>query len=1532
MNRKSSAGIACALAAFAAAAAYWGTLNNGFTWDDHVHIESAPFVQDARHARVLLTPGFWTGRTEVEGSERPLVLASLLADRAVWGEEPGGYHLTNVLLHAACAAALAWLAWLLLGSAAVAALAGTLFALHPVQTEAVCEITFRADLIAALGVLLALTFLRLACARRSWAWAAAAAAAFAFGLMGKESAVVFPALAMLAEALFPSGARAARTRKTAAVMIAAVLIVYAAFRLPRGGYASLSLPDGATPAAAATLEKKAQAAPAAAPRVTTQYEESPSEWKQAERVHKFRLLTMSGVLGDYARLTLWPAHLQADRSATIETRWLSRRAWAGWAVLLLILAAALRTRRKLPAAAFGLSWFLIALAPVSDVIALPNLIAERYLYLAVAGAALAAAAAIDAAARRCPKPKSALLAASAAILAPAAAATLARVPVWRSDAALFGAPRETDSARVHYNLGLLAQRAGDLDTADAEYRRALALNPKAVEPLVNLAETARLRGNDRQRLELLRRAVVAAPRSAVALESLALALDAAGRRKEALETYARAVRADSRRPSSHLGYAGSLARAGLFDEARRYNQIAIELDPKSAAARYQRGRIDQEEGRLADAAADFREAVHLDPKHALAWENLGVCLHQSGDPAAALAPMKRAVELLPDSADVHRNLGAALDDLGRLEEAESEYETSAHLDEHSAASWHGYAVVLQKRGSLKHAEEAYQMALQIDPAKIESLVNLAGLFELDGRLADAGTLLEAAMKADPGRPAVINSLANLYRTAKRFADAARLYQLSLKTNGRPGDPPQNEALTHANLAASLESLGDELDAAGRTKEAVEAYQRALWADPDKIEPLLTIVRVDERDGHLDLAAELLEKARSADPGRPALIRSLADVYLMEKNFADAARLYELALASKPRPGDPPENGELTRANLAASLEGRGDELDAAGSKKEALEDYTKAVAADPRRTSARLRLAFVLARGGDYAEARRHAETAVELEPKSSAARDLLGHIDRDTGRPEDAIAAFREAVRLDHGNALAEEDLGESLRQSGDLSAALAHLRRAVELQPADARARRILAAALDDAGRVAREAGRREEALAEFREAAGLDPKNALAAEDLGVSLRQSGDQSSALDLLRRAVELQPGGAGAHRDLGAALADLGRGPEAEAELAEAVRLDPDDAEAWRALGAVRRTLGRVPEAAEAYRHDLMLEPKRAESLSNLAELYEKTGQRDEAQRLLERLTLVPGGRAALNDLGNGCFKARHFPDAGRRYELALSANAGPGGPADHAPAPADLILALESLGDELQASREAQAAGLAYERAVAAGSRRPKTLAGAAAGLSLAGRFDEALKIAQTAVELEPKSSAARDLLGRTAFFAGRPGRAAAAFQEEVRLDPKNGVAWRWLGDSLRLSGDPSAALTAARRAVELLPRDSGPQSTLGEVLADLHRPAEAEAAFKVSVELETDADCWQRYAAFLQKQGLLGRAAEAYDQALKLEPERVALLLSLADLRARAGDVDAAFALIERARALGPDDPAVRAAYDDILRRRGAARGGN
>jgi len=812
---------AALLAALAAVAVYVGTLGNGFVWDDHIHIEAAPFVKDARNLRVLASGDFWMRRVEVEGSARPLHLASLLVDRAVWGELPAGYHLTNIVLHACAAAALTLLAAALAAPPSTALLAGLLFALHPVQTEAVCGISFRFDILAALFVFLGLIAARRAHGGRAAGWTAAAAAAFGLALLGKESAVVFPALALLAEWLAPPPRARAKLKWIHLGIFVLVLGAYAAFRAPRGGYDALAAPSvpAVSPAPAAVAasvkreekgeEKPAPLAAAPAPpapvstevvtaatapaaraparratlrppeadvvhsapiRKNLQLDPSPPPWKAALPTSAKRARAMLSVFLDYARLVAWPAGLQADRSAVLDPARLPARAVGGAALALMMLGAAWWARRRHPAASLGLAWFLVALAPVSGLVPLHNLIAERYLYLPLAGLCLAAAAALAAAARRASRPALALGCAGALLSGAAAATTALRVPAWKDDASLFGGRVASDGSRLRYNRARLAREARDYDAARAEYRKALELDPNSVEALVNLAEVEVAVGNTDRELALVRRAAALSPLSSTVQEAFGYALERAGRRKEALAAFKQAVENDDSSPTARAHYVLLLAQSGQTDKALKHGAIAAKLDPGNANIHYANGRIAQDAGRFAAAAESFRLAVRADSKHALAWANLGVCLHRGGKHEAALGAMLMAIRLAPDSADSRRNLGALYDDLGRGSEAEKSYAEAVRLDEGSALGWHAYAVVLQKSGNASSAAGAYERALAIEPNKVESLVNLAGLRLQLGEPDRAEEYLARALAARPGDEVLIRAIESFERaTGRRIA-------------------------------------------------------------------------------------------------------------------------------------------------------------------------------------------------------------------------------------------------------------------------------------------------------------------------------------------------------------------------------------------------------------------------------------------------------------------------------------------------------------------------------------------------------------------------------------------------------------------------------------------------------------------------------------------------------------------------------------------------------------------------------------------
>lgn len=110
-----------------------------------------------------------------------------------------------------------------------------------------------------------------------------------------------------------------------------------------------------------------------------------------------RIAGMLAVVPEWARLLLWPAHLQAEYGppAVPVTGPFGLAHLLGLATLVVSLTIVFITRRRAPVIAFGLTWVVLALGPVSNVfMATGVILAERTLFLASAGAMLAVGGAV----------------------------------------------------------------------------------------------------------------------------------------------------------------------------------------------------------------------------------------------------------------------------------------------------------------------------------------------------------------------------------------------------------------------------------------------------------------------------------------------------------------------------------------------------------------------------------------------------------------------------------------------------------------------------------------------------------------------------------------------------------------------------------------------------------------------------------------------------------------------------------------------------------------------------------------------------------------------------------------------------------------------------------------------------------------------------------------------------------------------------------------------------------------------------------
>lgn len=197
---------------------FLNTTGNLFTYDDVAIVQQNPAVRSPLNFREIWLSDWWGPYAAREADldnprrdrlYRPLTLFTFSLDYALHGAAPRGYHAANVALHAVCTGLVWWLLFRLFGDRTVAAASALLFAVHPVHCEAVAGIVGRAEILAGLflaaGCLVLLPHNRIVGGGRM----AIAAGLFLLALLSKETAICYPALAIIVlHAIQPAEARA----------------------------------------------------------------------------------------------------------------------------------------------------------------------------------------------------------------------------------------------------------------------------------------------------------------------------------------------------------------------------------------------------------------------------------------------------------------------------------------------------------------------------------------------------------------------------------------------------------------------------------------------------------------------------------------------------------------------------------------------------------------------------------------------------------------------------------------------------------------------------------------------------------------------------------------------------------------------------------------------------------------------------------------------------------------------------------------------------------------------------------------------------------------------------------------------------------------------------------------------------------------------------------------------------------------------------------------------------------------------------
>ena len=756
-----------------------------FVWDDTIIVGLPDQVRG--FADIWLNPSL----IESEGHYWPVVYTTFWVEYLLWGLDPVGYHVVNVVLHAANT----MLIYALLRRLAVpgAWAAAAIFAVHPTHVDSVAWAIERKDVLSALFYLTsALAYIRwderrreLAATRRRRRAAgrrrrvrrlealyAASLALFALGLLSKSMVVTLPVMLLVYHWWRTGrafGREAVRTVPFFAVAIGVTLGDLAYYRARESVTLDISLGE--------------------------------------------RVQIVSRSFWHYVQKLLWPSDL-----LPIYPRWdVDGGDLLGWGLLLAGIAVVvglwlLRDRiGRGPLA--GFLFFGVTLAPALGLIDYgymnTSYVADRFGYLAgiglialVVGSLTRVAALYELGDRLTPARALAVLCVPVLVVLGMTTWRQARNyetperffthivtnnPDARGGAysnlgnayreegdleAAIGAymqSLENDKPNVVlplHNLGVAYADSGDLEAAESYYRQALDLSSSHIPALTNLAVLLIDKGEQDEGEELLQKALRLKPHEPLVVHNLATLLIDKGDAEGAERLLQEGLDRRPRHKALLADYGLLLHNSGRWDEAEPVLRRALDVasEPEGVAQALATALVML--GRDGEAAELVEDGYieSLSPAIANVEVERGNDLLEADQPGEAAAAYRAALDADPDNVSAHVQLGVAYENLDRVDDALASYRRAYEIDAENISAVYFLALLSARVGESDEALALFHEAetlferglvpLIVTDAELPELADvhlnrgvvLAQLGRLDEALAD----VERSLELNPG--------------------------------------------------------------------------------------------------------------------------------------------------------------------------------------------------------------------------------------------------------------------------------------------------------------------------------------------------------------------------------------------------------------------------------------------------------------------------------------------------------------------------------------------------------------------------------------------------------------------------------------------------------------------------------------------------------------------------------------------------------------------------------------------------------------
>jgi protein O-mannosyl-transferase len=593
----------------------------------------------------------------------PLTILSLMGDYQLHGLHAGGYHFTNVVLHAASVILLFLILRQMTGALWRSVFVAAVFAIHPLRVESVAWVAERKDVLGTFFFMLTLcAYARYVRNPNSRARYLMVGAAFMLALLSKPTVVTLPFVLLLLD-YWPLHRfeQPGPVRQPEYFGIPRRLILE---KIPL-----LALAAGACAMTVLTAEKAIAA---------------DTDVSLPARIGN-ALVSYAVYLGQM----VWPEGLavyypRPEQGYPVWTATLS------FLLLALITGGVLAFGRKRRWLLTGWLWYLGVLMPMIGIVPVGEFAhADRMTYLPQIGLYLMLTWTVADLSAGWRYRGAALGGLAAVILVALGICARTQTAYWRESEILWthALACTTDNYMAHLHLGNALFQRGRLDEAIAEFQTALRIKPLFAEAHYNLGDAFLKEGRVDEAITEYQEALHVNPNYAEAHNNLGNILLQKGGGDEAILHFQKALQIKPDYAAAHLDLGIALRQKGRMDEAIAQYQQALQIKPDYAEAFYNLGNALQQMGRVSDAITQYQMALQIEPANPAILNNLAWLLATSAE--ASLRNGNMAVELAEransitggENAVVLKTLAAACAEVGRFSEATETAQRALQLAE-----------------------------------------------------------------------------------------------------------------------------------------------------------------------------------------------------------------------------------------------------------------------------------------------------------------------------------------------------------------------------------------------------------------------------------------------------------------------------------------------------------------------------------------------------------------------------------------------------------------------------------------------------------------------------------------------------------------------------------------------------------------------------------------------------------------------------------------------------------------------------------